>query len=1126
MGAIRKIGQHLFSLWCVLLSFSAFAVDVANFVPVIGGLENLGADGSETTSIPFRVAMKNAGSPSTNYLSVALPSKTWVAAGAFYSPAYSAATVIQSKARFYLVSCYVTRAATLEATLYSHDPTTGANTVVGSAVTATASKACSSTGQLTFSFNNSQLSIPSGHRLKVVVRAYQSGTTSASVRIYDGSAGTNSVLTVVEGAGSQIGNCLAAGTYNSSWGVLRVFGSDGKPRIDYDQGESITLQFAGYQTFGAISHTKSNLFAAVKSSTAVTSASSKTLNANGTLYSATMTAPAISGAFYSYIRDISDSKPLARTFFNVQPNDDSLKFYSDPAYSVQTDTFAATDTVYAVLSSPSLAFTSRKYLRIYDFNNAYSSITPVTESYGNGIVKFSFVPGTRLANGDWGTVLFQTSQSNTSGKVRNYHRNIRRLDSGCSYSPVTAPFDVSVSGRTASSVTLVWTPDFVGNASYRIYRNGVLIASNVVAGTFTDNSLSQGTIYVYTVRGVNGTYESADSNAVNAETLSNPGAFSARDCGTGTCGNARSDGTDPRIDNRLRTKIAGTAFDVEITAKEVGFNKWSQVTAELWDATDATGTLDSASNCFSSYRKISATPVALTTKNGKPVATFSVADAYRKVVVKANFSGTPASSGCSVDQFAIRPASFASVSVKDNDWLTAGSLRALNNTSATAGTIHRAGRPFSISAVAVNSAAVTTSRYDGNPVAVISNLLQPTGCADCEAGDLDVGTWSLAAGVLSSNDASYNEVGSFAMTLEDKTFAAVDASDGTTQAELTISSATTNVGRFVPDAYDVTSDGTAPVLEAGCTGAAFLGQPMRFATLPQITATPKSADGSGINNLTGSLARTASNLTASVTWLPTPGAGAINIPSVKEDTPDNPGAYLVTLNPADTLGYMRPALPAVGPFCINNDATGACATLSRQSLTLDVAVQDKYTDGTVSGSLKDTGGVINSTTISPAGSPLYFGRLALFSPIGTELVSLPIKAEVQTWDGGQFKAFSGTCGAPVFSAGQVAVSFPVNAKNKLNSCADTRLSMPGGLSSFAMTAPGAGKVGWVDLSWNLSPAAAGSTCTGLTATAASTANAPWLRTLNSAGTAYDANPTARARFGVRTTRRALYIQDR
>jgi hypothetical protein len=188
----------LLGLVLALFSVLALAVDVLNYVPSFTLGSNFGTDGSNTTSVPFRTAMVDAGSPSSNYVQVTLPKQTWVTAGSFYTPAYATDTVVQASSRFYLVACTVSNSASVEARLYDYNPADGSMTALAAAVTQTASRSCSaSRAQLSFSFANSQVTVPAGHRLKVVLRAYQSNSASVDVRIYDGSAGTNSVLTVV-----------------------------------------------------------------------------------------------------------------------------------------------------------------------------------------------------------------------------------------------------------------------------------------------------------------------------------------------------------------------------------------------------------------------------------------------------------------------------------------------------------------------------------------------------------------------------------------------------------------------------------------------------------------------------------------------------------------------------------------------------------------------------------------------------------------------------------------------------------------------------------------------------------------------------------------------------------------
>ena len=78
-------------------------------------------------------------------------------------------------------------------------------------------------------------------------------------------------------------------------------------------------------------------------------------------------------------------------------------------------------------------------------------------------------------------------------------------------------------------------------------------------------------------------------------------------------------------------------------------------------------------------------------------------------------TGAPTVVACSTDNFAIRPASFGGVTVSDADSVTAGTARALTNTAASGGNVHKAGQPFRIAATAFNAAGAATANYAGSP---------------------------------------------------------------------------------------------------------------------------------------------------------------------------------------------------------------------------------------------------------------------------------------------------------------------------------------------------------------------------------------------------------------------------
>lgn len=276
------------------------------------------------------------------------------------------------------------------------------------------------------------------------------------------------------------------------------------------------------------------------------------------------------------------------------------------------------------------------------------------------------------------------------------------------------------------------------------------------------------------------------------------GRFNACDTGA-TC-------TDATPSTYIQTKVAGVNFNLDLVAvntdgtRNTGYT--NSVSVELLDASDNSAALD-ADNCRNSWTIIATlSPNPTFVSNGLVNAgPFNVANAYREVRVRVS-QAAPPRKGCSTDNFAIRPQRLV-LAATNNDWETAGTTNSLANTAASAGVIHKAGRNFTLTANAWNGAgtpAVTTN-YTGTPAMTLSAC----GGASCTAsfGTLAPGVTSFTAGNLTSNTATYNDVGAFNLKLEDTDFASVDAADGTpadcSATGRYVCSAATAVGRFVPN---------------------------------------------------------------------------------------------------------------------------------------------------------------------------------------------------------------------------------------------------------------------------------------------------------------------------------------
>lgn len=565
----------------------------------------------------------------------------------------------------------------------------------------------------------------------------------------------------------------------------------------------------------------------------------------------------------------------------------------------------------------------------------------------------------------------------------------------------------------------------------------------------------------------------------------------------------------------IHTKVAASAFNLDIvaldstgTAIETGFT--GDVKIELVDASTAASCSDAPL-----IRLLDTLTFAAADQGRKTFAGISEANAWHNARIRMSYPATgPATVvACSSDNFAIRPARFGSVSVSDADSENPGTSRALNNLVATGGVIHKAGRPFRIAATAHNAANGVTTRYVGAPVASPTACLLPA--AGCTLGALAAGGWSSVpgSGAVTTLDATYSEVGALRMKLVDTNFAAVDAADGSTPAEMTIESAEFGVGRFVPDHFDLVAANT-PVFKTfndttcGTRSFTYVGQPFGYATLPQATITAKNAGGVVTVNYAGSLWKlAASGVTESYTVLTgTLDTGLIGTPGVSEA---GSGSGTVTADANGLIAFTR-SLPLT-PFSAD--------------VNLSLSVRDSAENGEPGNGVIETATPAQFTDIAfDSGDEIRFGRLVVRNAHGSELLPLPVAIETQHWTAAGFvRNAADFC--TQLAASHVALE---NWQRNLDLC-ETGAALSGrfnaGRGNLRFSAPGQNNSGSVDLVVRLDGAGGGSTCAGGATTPAVGAAQSWLRGRWSGG-GYDQNPAARASFGLhRGSRAQIYVRE-
>jgi len=548
------------------------------------------------------------------------------------------------------------------------------------------------------------------------------------------------------------------------------------------------------------------------------------------------------------------------------------------------------------------------------------------------------------------------------------------------------------------------------------------------------------------------------------------------------------------VSGQIATKTAGSAFSLDIYALNAG--RTAQDTAAsgavLVDllANAATGVALDANNCPASGTALSVGTVTLAA--GKATASVGgIANSWRDVRARMRYPATGAATvtACSADNFAVKPATLSAIA-SHADWQTAGTTTTLANTGANGGAIHKAGRPFTLRVTGYNAGNAVTGNYDGSPTAATTCVLPASGCV---AGTFSAGSFSAASGTLTSNTASYDEVGAISATFSDTGYASVDSDDSAAScAGFHACANAIQIGRFVPDHFDIA--GNTSAFTPACGSFTYLGQPFGFTpgTPPLWTATARNSAGTTTRNYSGSLFKLSAATVAGQAWSAASGtvAGVGSLPAVVvADLGGGQGSLAFSVgDPASGGGLAFARAAPVAPF----DA----------SLTLAASVADS--EGVIhagnpyqhSGIAFDDG---NAGTTNDA--QMRFGRLRLANAVGSELLPLPVSLTAQFWNGQGYVSNSvdncTTISAPTLTF------FSQTADNQLaqgETTASFNATLVAGNGNLRFSAPGAGNFGFMDLS---------------------IAAPAWLRfnrdgvDQNNDGNLLDDDPRARATFGKR-----------
>ncbi|MCX7170087.1 MAG: hypothetical protein NTY41_07260, partial [Proteobacteria bacterium] len=437
------------------------------------------------------------------------------------------------------------------------------------------------------------------------------------------------------------------------------------------------------------------------------------------------------------------------------------------------------------------------------------------------------------------------------------------------------------------------------------------------------------------------------------------------------------------------TKLAGTAFSVDVLALTAGVINTAFNSAVTVDLVDQTGV--AAGSCGTNT--LASPTNAPAWANGRRTYNFNYANAARDVRVRV-VQTTPSVTACSSDNFAIRPTSFSVASPN------------ANNTGNGLGAIVKAGAGFTLNATAVNAALATTTNYTGTASFNSSSNHIAAHAGAVQAGVLSGNFSSTAAGISSGTSFTYSEVGNFLLlpwsVYDDGSFAAVDRdknppecfgdgnklntindpndpnvknTDGLYGCYFGNTTNTAYFGRFTPDHFAVAPAPAVP----GCGTFTYFGQD-GFATV--FTLTAQNAGNATTNNYETSTSYAKLPLTAwsgygfaVSTWSPSQPAGASLAASATAPTATN-GSTWVSGTTTVTAKHkiIRPTNPA------------------------------SPTTVTVSALPVDSDGITISAAASTGSAEQRFGRLSLSTTGGPESQNLPVTVRtdyygVSDWTG-------------------------------------------------------------------------------------------------------------------------------
>jgi len=460
------------------------------------------------------------------------------------------------------------------------------------------------------------------------------------------------------------------------------------------------------------------------------------------------------------------------------------------------------------------------------------------------------------------------------------------------------------------------------------------------------------------------------------------------------------------VDGRLYTRIVDSAFTVDVAALKTD----ETLETDYASDEDRDVTLQLVEGDCSTPVSLAQTLTFVDADDGrKQSALITVSRAYSNVKCLVT-DVSEATSYCSTDSFAIRPASLTLSTPTLNNAGFSGTPKAV------------AGSNFSLE-------VTTVPGYTGTPsvdVTAIDSLPSP-GATGTLVGSFGAATTTVSAST-STGSFTYSEVGNFQFqdyAIRDENFTSIDQTtdcidnsysnaldvDGKVGCDFGYAGMTDWVGRFTPNHFDITNTNGMLVNNCG-TSFSYTGTEIGFSTDPMITITAKNLAGDTTLNYTGNYAYltgsgsfavstsspavfpvASAQFTVAATDNSTTGAVSGNVSLTWDDSSaldDSADSFLAatgangiftTYFSGLTINYDKVSNNIVAPFTPDT--------------TLAATLQVNDGDDVVSSS------VLSITPQDNVSNPVlvHYGRLNLLNAYGSELQTLPMTMQVEYYAG-------------------------------------------------------------------------------------------------------------------------------